>query len=60
MQAPLSKRVRKMLADPKLAKQLMKAILADRMNLPEHEKPTVVVDGEELRVERVSTKNVSK
>lgn len=57
MKAPLSKRVRKMLADPELAKQLMKAILADRSNTPENEKPTIKVDGQELRLERVRVIN---
>lgn len=57
MKAPLSKRVRKMLSNPELSRQLMKAILAERSNTPEHEKPTINVDGEELKLERVRVFN---
>jgi hypothetical protein len=60
MKAPLSKRVRKILADNELSKQLMKAILADRSNVPDEEKPTIVVDGEELKLVRVRSLHRSK
>jgi hypothetical protein len=49
MQAPLSKRARRILADPDLARQLMQAILLGRDN----EKRTILLDGKELRVVRV-------
>jgi hypothetical protein len=51
MQAPLSKRARRILADPQLAKQLMQAILLGRDNRQKH---TIMLDGKELRVVRVS------
>lgn len=50
MQAPLSKRARKILADPRLAKQLMEVLLLSRTK---REKNTIEVDGKELRVVRV-------
>jgi hypothetical protein len=50
MQAPLSKRARRILADPQLAKQLMQAILLGRDNRQKH---TIMLDGKELRVVRV-------
>jgi hypothetical protein len=49
MQAPLSKRARRILADPILAKQLMEALLLSRG----HQKHTITLDGKELRVVRV-------
>lgn len=50
MQAPLSKRARRILADPALAKQLMQALLLSR---DVREKHTINLDGKELRVVRV-------
>jgi hypothetical protein len=50
MQAPLSKTARRILADPDLARQLMQAILLGR----DGAKRTIVVDGQELQVVRVS------
>lgn len=50
MQAPLSKRARRILADPALAKQLMQALLLGR---DERQKHTIMLDGKELKVVRV-------
>jgi len=50
MQAPLSKRARRILADPDLAKQLMQALL---LNRDDRERHTITLDGKELRVVRV-------
>jgi hypothetical protein len=50
MQAPLSKRARRILADPELARQLMQALL---LNRNEPDKHTINLDGKELRVVRV-------
>jgi hypothetical protein len=50
MQAPLSKRARRILADPELARQLMQALLLSRT---EPDKHTINLDGKELRVVRV-------
>jgi hypothetical protein len=50
MQAPLSKRARRILADPELAKQLMQALLLSRDDRDKH---TINLDGKELRVVRV-------
>lgn len=49
MQAPLSKRARRILADPALARQLMQALLSRDNN----EKPTISLDGKKLQVVRV-------
>lgn len=55
MQAPLSKRARRILADPALAKQLMQALLLSR---DDREKHTINLDGKQLHVVRVGeTKN---
>lgn len=51
MQAPLSKRARRILADPDLARQLMQAILLGR---DDREKHTIHLDGKSLKVVRVS------
>lgn len=62
MKAPLSERARKILANPELAKQLMLAILAERLAersaISNEEKPTIKLDGEELRLVRV--RSISK
>jgi hypothetical protein len=50
MQAPLSKRARRILADPTLAKQLMQALLLSR---DDREKHTINLDGKQLHVVRV-------
>lgn len=50
MQAPLSKRARRILADPELARQLMEALLLNREDRNKH---TINLDGKELRVVRV-------
>jgi hypothetical protein len=50
MQAPLSDRARRILADPKLARQLMQALLLSRDSSHKH---TINLDGKELRVVRV-------
>ena len=50
MQAPLSKRARRILADPALAKQLMQALLLSR---DEREKHTINLYGKQLLVVRV-------
>lgn len=49
MQAPLSKRARRILADPALARQLMQALLSRDHN----DKPTISLDGKKLQVVRV-------
>lgn len=51
MQAPLSDRARRILADPELARQLMQAILLGR---DEKQKYTITLDGQELKLLRVS------
>jgi hypothetical protein len=57
MKAPISKRTRKILDNPQLAKQLMLAIIADRLversMISEEERPTIKVDGEELKLVRL-------
>ncbi|SKC74387.1 hypothetical protein [Ohtaekwangia koreensis] len=57
MKAPISKRTRKILDNPQLAKQLMLAIIADRLversMISEDERPTIKVDGEELKLVRL-------
>jgi hypothetical protein len=57
MKAPMSEITRKMLANPKLAKQLMMAIIADRMAerglIEEDQKPILNVDGQKFRLARV-------
>jgi len=53
----MSEITRKMLANPKLAKQLMLAIIADRMAerglISEDQKPIVNVDGQKFKLARV-------
>ncbi len=57
MKAPMSDLTRKMLTNPKLAKQLMLAIIADRMAerglITEEQKPIVHVDGQKFKLARV-------
>ncbi|HYG20807.1 MAG TPA: hypothetical protein VD816_17840 [Ohtaekwangia sp.] len=57
MKAPLSERARKILSNPELAKQMMLAILAERLaersSNPNADRPTIKLDGEELRLVRV-------
>ncbi len=50
MQAPLSKRARKILADPVLAKQLMQALLLKGDGPGKH---TISLEGKEFHVVRV-------
>ena len=54
MQAPLSKRARRILEDRNLAKQLMEALLLGSSDDPRHPKHTITLDGKILRVVRVS------
>jgi hypothetical protein len=60
MQAPLSKKVRKILADRELSKKLMQAILAERSDPQDVEKRTILVDGEKFRLVRVTSLNKQK
>lgn len=57
MKAPMSNLTRKILANPKLAKKLMLAIIADRLAerdlISEDQKPTIQVDGQEFKLVRV-------
>lgn len=57
MKAPMRDLTRKMLANPKLAKQLMLAVIADRMAerglISEDQKPIVQVDGQKFKLARV-------
>ena len=57
MKAPMSSITRKILANPKLAKQLMLAIIADRMAerglISEDQKPILNVEGQKVRLARV-------
>ena len=59
MKAPLSERVRKILSDRKLSRQLMMAIQSERRNPDDIEGKTVEVDGEKLVLVR-STSFVPK
>ena len=54
MQAPLSKRARRILEDKNLARQLMEALLLGPGDDPENPKHTIKMDGKTLRVVRVS------
>jgi hypothetical protein len=57
MQAPLSKRARRILEDRNLAKQLMEALLLGSSDDPNNPKHTITLDGKVLRVVRVSEPN---
>jgi hypothetical protein len=57
MQAPMSKLVRRILDDRKLSRSLMKAIIAERSNPDDIEGRTIVVDGKQFQLVRVSTIN---
>jgi hypothetical protein len=48
MQAPLSDRVKRILSDRKLSKQLMMAIQSERRNPDDIEGKTIEVDGQKL------------
>ena len=53
MQAPMSDLIKRILADRKLAKQLMVAIQSERRNPDDLEGRTIEVDGRKIRLARL-------